>query len=225
LFHPDFHTRNIFVALDDPTQITGIIDWQSTAIEPAFVHAAEIPDFAEELPFDKTLDANRRAEMDGAQADAQRCAQTWAVLAYICPKLGEAAALDPLLCRYLATASSGWLDDAVSLRSLLTDLDQRWEDLGLPGDSLYQPSQEDAKTLSLELDELHSKQRLRMYLARLLCCETDGWVEMGRWEEVLPMYRTEYERFIEACVASREEGESESEAMRKGQRLWPFDLR
>ncbi|KAK0950488.1 hypothetical protein LTR12_018298 [Friedmanniomyces endolithicus] len=225
LFHPDFHTRNIFVASDDPTQITGIIDWQSTAIEPAFVHAAETPDFAEELPFDKTLDANRGADMDGAEADAQRCAQTWAVLAYICPKLGKAAALDPLLCRYLATASSGWLDDPVSLRSLLTDLDRRWEDLGLPGNSLYQTSKEGAKTLSLELDELQSTQRLRMYLARLLCCETDGWVEAGRWEEVLPMYRGEYERFIEACVASREEGESQSEAIKKGQRLWPFDLR
>ena len=98
LFHPDFHARNIFVGLDDPTYITGIIDWQSAVIEPAFVNAAEIPDFAEELPFDRTLDATRDAETDAAQTDAQRCASTWAVMAHLCPKLGEvASALDPLL--------------------------------------------------------------------------------------------------------------------------------
>ena len=225
LFHPDFHTRNIFVALDDPTQVTGIIDWQSTAIEPAFVHAAETPDFAEELALDKTLDANRSVDLAEAESEAQRCTQTWTVLTYVCPKLGKALSLHPLLCRYLATANSGWLDDAVSLRSLLADLERRWEDLGLPGESLYRPSQSDAETLSLELDELQSTQRLKVYLARLLRCEMDGWVEADRWEGVLTMYRAEYERFIEACVTSREQDESEHEAIRKGQRLWPFDLR
>lgn len=95
----------------------------------------------------------------------------------------------------------------------------------MPGASLYQPSQEDVETLSLKLDELQSTERLRMYLARLLRCETDGWVEVGRWEEILPLYREEYARFIEACVASREDSESESEAVAKGERLWPFDLR
>lgn len=36
LFHPDLHKRNIFVSDDDPSKITGIIDWQSSSIEPAF---------------------------------------------------------------------------------------------------------------------------------------------------------------------------------------------
>lgn len=57
LFHPDFYARNIFVAADDPAKITGIIDWQSTAIEPVYVYAAETPDFAEDLPLDEMLDA------------------------------------------------------------------------------------------------------------------------------------------------------------------------
>ena len=73
LFHPDFHARNIFVALNDPTQVTGVVDWQSAAIEPAFVMAAETPDFAEELHLDRTLDANRDADMDAVKADTQRC--------------------------------------------------------------------------------------------------------------------------------------------------------
>jgi hypothetical protein len=130
LFHPDFHTRNIFVDQDDPTQITGVIDWQAAAIGPVFVNVEDIPDFAQELSLDETLDAVLDAERTAAQADARRCAGTWAVMAHLCPKLGEAASvLDPLLCRYMAALGSGWLDDVVSLHSLLTDLSRQWRTL------------------------------------------------------------------------------------------------
>ncbi|RHZ58563.1 hypothetical protein CDV55_106039 [Aspergillus turcosus] len=46
LLHPDFHMRNIFVSSEEPALITGLIDWQSTSIEPAFIYANETPDFA-----------------------------------------------------------------------------------------------------------------------------------------------------------------------------------
>lgn len=46
LLHPDFHKRNIYVSAEDPTVITGVIDWQSASIEPAFIYANETPDFA-----------------------------------------------------------------------------------------------------------------------------------------------------------------------------------
>ncbi|PWY71677.1 hypothetical protein BO70DRAFT_414391, partial [Aspergillus heteromorphus CBS 117.55] len=46
LLHPDFHKRNIHVSAEDPTIITGLIDRQSSSIEPAFIYTNEIPDFA-----------------------------------------------------------------------------------------------------------------------------------------------------------------------------------
>ncbi|KAJ5600729.1 hypothetical protein N7450_001796 [Penicillium hetheringtonii] len=46
LFHPDLHKRNIFMSEDDSSTITGIIDWQSSSVEPAFWYADEVPDFA-----------------------------------------------------------------------------------------------------------------------------------------------------------------------------------
>lgn len=46
LFHPDLHKRNIFVSEDDPSIIPGIIDWQSSSIEPAFWYADDVPNFA-----------------------------------------------------------------------------------------------------------------------------------------------------------------------------------
>lgn len=225
LFHPDLHTRNIFLAPEDPTQIKGVIDWQSTAIEPAFTYAAMTPDFAEELPLDRTLDAHLNADLIDAQADAQRCASTWAVLVYTFPGLGKAAMLDPLLCRYMAAGSLGWLEDAVPIRSLLADLSQRWKTLELPGDCPYQPSPEETKSLSKDLEEMETTQRLRMYLSRLIRCETDGWVAADRWEEILPVYRGQFEGWIQTCAETREEDEDETAAIKKGQRLWPFDQR
>jgi hypothetical protein len=225
LFHPDLHARNIFVDPNDPTKIMGIIDWQSTAIEPAFVHANETPDFAEEPVLDRILDANVSPELQEAQDHAQRCGGTWAVMAYICPKLGKAITLDYDLCYYLADVSSGCSDDMTSLRSLLADVSSRWEELGLPGICPYQPSEEEAKILSLELDHLQSTKRMRMFLSRLLRCEMDGWVEKGRWDEVVPVYRDQYAKFVESCIESREEDETEEEAVRKADKLWPYDLR
>jgi hypothetical protein len=38
LWHNDLHSDNIFVDKDNPTQITGIIDWQGVPLSPAFLH-------------------------------------------------------------------------------------------------------------------------------------------------------------------------------------------
>lgn len=46
LLHPDLNKRSIFVLENDATVVTGIIDWQSASVEPAFWYAYDIPDFA-----------------------------------------------------------------------------------------------------------------------------------------------------------------------------------
>ncbi|KAF1956274.1 kinase-like protein [Byssothecium circinans] len=38
LWHNDLHSDNIFVNENNPTQITGIIDWQAVHLSPAFLH-------------------------------------------------------------------------------------------------------------------------------------------------------------------------------------------
>ncbi|KAI6901118.1 hypothetical protein KC334_g8287, partial [Hortaea werneckii] len=225
LFHPDLHARNIFVDSNDPTQVLSVIDWQCTGIEPAVVHAVEQPHFAEEPLLDKTLDAETTHDSHELQAHAQRCKTAWAAMILLCPKLGKAVSLDHDLCRYLANVACGYSDDMTTPRSLLRDVSRKWDELGLPGVCSYQPSKEDAKLLDLELDQLRSTQRLREYLSRSLRCETDGWVEERRWDDVVHAYREEYAGFVKACVASREECETEEDAERKADKLWPFDLR
>ncbi|KAJ5036776.1 hypothetical protein NUH16_004655 [Penicillium rubens] len=41
LWHSDLHTENIFVNPERPTEILGIIDWQSTELLPLFEHARQ----------------------------------------------------------------------------------------------------------------------------------------------------------------------------------------
>ncbi|KAI6787724.1 hypothetical protein KC361_g9411 [Hortaea werneckii] len=125
LFDPNLHARDIFVDSNDPTHILSVIDWQSTGIEPAVVHAVEQPDFAEEPLLDKTLDAEVTRDSHELQAHAQRCKTTWAAMVSLCPKLGKAVSLDHDLCRYLANVACGNSDDMTTIRSLLTNVSRK----------------------------------------------------------------------------------------------------
>jgi hypothetical protein len=40
IWHTDLHTENIFVNPDDPTQIVGILDWQSSSLSPLYENTA-----------------------------------------------------------------------------------------------------------------------------------------------------------------------------------------
>ena len=41
LWHDDLHVEYIFVNPEDPTEVVGIIDWQSTELAPLFYHARQ----------------------------------------------------------------------------------------------------------------------------------------------------------------------------------------
>ncbi|CEL00948.1 hypothetical protein ASPCAL00540 [Aspergillus calidoustus] len=137
LFHPDLHTRNIFVSDDNPSIITSIIDWQAASIEPAFWYSDEVPDFAEGSP--RLMNDNifrpfrycNRTWKDGAVALRHEMIETarhWNELGFEgqCPyplptreehekhekeyRLFEAAQnLRTDLSRLLNTASDGWV--------------------------------------------------------------------------------------------------------------------
>lgn len=231
LFHPDFHTRNIFVDSEDPTKITGIIDWQSAAIEPSFMLTAETPDFAEELPHDGSAHEESSTETDEltpqakVRVDAEFCAKSWAVMLHICPKSRAAHDLDSSLVHLLAAGSAGWLKDAVSMRQILLEVGAKWEELQLPGESFYKPGDTEAAELKRQFDVMKTDRQLRDHLARLVGCQTDGWVPVERWDEVLPVYRKEYRRFVESFLNEAHTDEEKAAAVREANSLWPFDQR
>lgn len=220
LSHPDLDTRNIFVSPEDHTVVTGIIDWQSAAVEPAYVFAAETLDFAAELPEQEVPDDAGSTEGQAfarLKADVDFCVRTWSITPMICPKFREASQLDDSVLQLLSAPSNGWLDDADSLRSILSNIKQMWTELGLPGESFYRETQEEAQALETRLDRRRATQQLQEFLSRRLGCDHDGWVAADRWDEVLPRYREIYRSFVESVAESDPDEDADG--------LWPFDQR
>lgn len=135
--------------------------------------------------------------------------------------------LHPVVRQYMAAPCSGWLIDVLRVQAMLTNLSRGWLSFGLPGRSMYRPSQADERNTIMKLDERASSRELRMHLVGLLDCQPDGLVSAKRWEGVLPLYREQYAQLKVACVgnACYGEGKSEVEGLETVQRLWPFDLR
>jgi hypothetical protein len=165
LIHPDIHKRNIFVSEEDPSQVTAIIDWQSTSFEPAFVYANNTPDFVENSTADipvlerlmqseapdtessegvSTDDPEVEAAQKRHEKDVSTCQQTYeAVLRGFVPKLHNARAMDETLLRPFRYCDASWTDGAAALRQELIEISQRWTELGLPGLCPYQPTPEE----------------------------------------------------------------------------------
>jgi hypothetical protein len=224
LSHPDFHTRNILVAAEDHGRITGVIDWRSAAIEPAFLFAATTPDFAVDPPmtgYEALLTKEQMKTWKQTKTKLESCSQKWTSVRHACEKFRPAFRFDLTLLHFLAAPYVGWVDNEKILLTSLKNLADKWETLRLPGPPIEipeHPGDED------RLDELESRRGLQQHLMHCLDCNHDGWIPHSRWEEVLPKYLSEYDRFLQ-CSISCGEYNSEEEATALTNRVWPWDHR
>jgi len=237
LLHPDIHKRNIFVSGEDPSQITTIIDWQSTSIEPAFVYANHTPDFVEDPAADlrvleelmqgeapdtrlskdvSTEDPEVEAARKRYEKDVSTCQQTYeVVLRGFVPKLHNARAMDETFLRIFRYCDTSWKDSAAALRQELIDISQRWTELGLPDPCPYQPTPEELSEHDKQFEDFETVQQLKLFLKRALDAESDGWVPADEW----PAKAEENEKlFGEFLESVKESGGNEERA----RALWPF---
>lgn len=122
LLHPDLHRRNIFVSGHDPTVITGIIDWQSASVEPAFWYARDLPDFAR---YPSTRD-------EASDTGDELCAQAFdGGVRLLMPKLALSRQLDESLFRPFQYCYRTWKDGAVVLRQELIKMARQSSNLDL----------------------------------------------------------------------------------------------
>lgn len=222
LFHPDLHKRNVFVAEDDPTRVTAIIDWQSTAIEPAFYYADETPDFATAIPEDAEENMEAATDKDPTAYVANLCNQAFELSVHVlAPRLASARALNEDLIRVLRYCHRTWKDGAVALRQELQELSKRWEELELPTPCPYPlPSggelQKQEKEFGLFKSVLNSKKAM----VEAMGTTSDGWAPDERWEEVQDLHRTLYTMALEEV----QRGEDPDFSVKDLRTTWPFDL-
>ncbi|KAL4902041.1 hypothetical protein BDW74DRAFT_187035 [Aspergillus multicolor] len=231
LLHPDFHMRNIFVSAEDPTRITGLIDWQTTAIEPAFIYANETPDFAalpEEPEEDTLVSVHPEPKSPGDKGrerkDASICYQTYDVcMKGLVPKLRPARLLDPTLFRLFHYSHTTWRDSAAALRQELAELSARWTELGLQGDCPFSPTEEELKEHARAYEDFETFQRLKLWLKHSLHTNSDGWVPTEKWDATKDAHRAAYNQWIQ--TAREAESRGEGMTVPKADKLWPFDAR
>ncbi|KAG9234943.1 kinase-like domain-containing protein [Amylocarpus encephaloides] len=237
LLHPDIHKRNIYVSEEDPSCVTGLIDWQSTSIEPTFVYANETPDLTEDpaanVPILKRSlpsaedDASNAAETvvespeeeparKGREKDVWICRQTFeVVLKGSVPKLHDARAIDQTLLSSFRYCDTAWRDSAAALRQELIELSQRWAELELPGSCPYQPTIEELAEHAKQYEDFEIAQQLKILLKRSLNADSDRWVHAENWETA----KTDHKALLDLWMESiKESGGSEGHT----RKLWPF---
>ncbi|KAL4784214.1 hypothetical protein BJX76DRAFT_348012 [Aspergillus varians] len=219
LLHLDFHKRNIYVLAEDPTVITGIIDWQSASIEPAFIYANETPDFAslperpDEDAFENGHDEEQKvpSHNDKEWKDSVICYKTYDVgMKGLVPKLRPAGLLDPTLFRPFYYCHTSWRDSATAVRQELIELSARWTELGLEGSCPFSPSEEELEEHARSYEDFETT-------------NSDGWVPNDVWDAAKDAHRAAYDEWIQTARESESRGESLTVA--KADKLWPFDVR
>lgn len=232
LLHADLHKRNIYVSDDDPTFVTGLIDWQSTSVEPAFVYANETPDFAahpDHVPLagdgQETLAGERKIGEDKKYKDALLCSQTFDVcMKGFVPKLRAARALDDTLFRPFRYCHSSWKDSAAAVRQSLIEVSKSWKELGLPGSCPYLPTKEELAEHKKQYEDFETVQKLKLWLIRVLDTNSDGWVPADAWEWSKMAHRDAFNKWMQTAREAKGTGHDEM-TEEKARRLWPFDDR
>ncbi|EFW19952.1 conserved hypothetical protein [Coccidioides posadasii str. Silveira] len=206
LFHPDLHKRNIFVSKDDPTTITGFIDWQSTSVEPVFEYAQDVPDFAS-IPPGGTSE----------NAETSLCYQAyelgWAMLT---PRLGATRKIDQRLLRPLIYCHRTWRDGFVPFTTELMRLREGWGELGFKTPCPIPALTAEEHVFYKEQLEIYEKMlEFRQDMIETLGVESDGWVCVDRWEDV----KRAHAYFFDTLMANMED-DKDREDLRG---MWPFD--
>lgn len=232
LLHADLHKRNIYVSDDDPTIVTGLIDWQSTSVEPAFVYASETPDFAAHpdsvlLAHDdqEKPAAERKTGKDRKYKDALLCSQTFDVcMTGFVPKLRAARALDDTLLRPFRYCHTSWKDSATAVRQELIEVSKNWKKLGMSGSCPYLPSEEELAEHKKQYEDFENVQKLKLWLIRVLNTNSDGWVPADAWEWSKMAHWDAFEKWMQTARDAMGAGD-EDMTEGKARKMWPFDMR
>jgi hypothetical protein len=220
LWHPDLHIRNLFVSQSDPSQITALIDWQSAAVEPAFMSAVIEPDFAEKVDDVDGQDDSESAHAQHAisRRNAMRRNTAYHLLASITPKLGDAMKLDNSILRVLNFCNMGWRNGAAMLRDELGDLSAKWNALRLPGECPYHPDEKEQKRQKELYEDFTAAQELKSSLSRSFYGDASGWVPASAYHAARDKHRRMFHEWLE--TATKGEGAMTRE---KATKLWPWD--
>ncbi|KAG2415131.1 hypothetical protein HFD88_006322 [Aspergillus terreus] len=188
LWHTDLHMGNIFVAPDNDSQITALIDVQSLSVLPLFLQT-RWPVFLQPprdytrglvqpvLPddfdsFDK--DDKTTALHDWTQA---KLAKAYEVSTFLENRIAHNAMNVPRVFRELFIRTGETSDvGVVPLRECLIEKFKNWSDLGFSGHCPYSFSQEDIRAHEEQFADYQEWNEVRQLAQESLDTDAEGWV-------------------------------------------------
>ncbi|KAL3481884.1 kinase-like domain-containing protein [Aspergillus californicus] len=206
LWHPDLHTENIFVHPERPSEVLGIIDWQSSEILPLFDHARQPYILDYDGPSSTTLDPPTFPEdFDNLDPIEQSRSQDLYLRMSLAMEFQQTTSFDMMLF-----AQNLLIDGDALYQSRCLDLENEWT--SLPG---VQASGNPPFPLRLSPDEgVGLMQTLRQSLGPL-------WPEKGI---VRPEQYGEVKGILKQAKVEMIEELEPSEAERAvWEESWPFD--
>ncbi|GAB7354927.1 hypothetical protein MBLNU459_g5551t2 [Dothideomycetes sp. NU459] len=216
LLHPDLHMSNIFVDPSDPTKITGIIDWQSTSIEPAFSSFLPVLHFA--IPPQYIPDYEER-EAEGKVT----ARQYWDTALDVCTqgndRLAPRREIDDDILRPYHYCHRTWKDGLPAAARELNVLLDRWQALGLPGDPPCDAIARDRlRSFEKDFESYTDAAKLKAGLEKTLEAE-DGWVPRERWEQTQDLHKFAFEQMM--AVTQEPDSDMAPDHMKA---IWPYDI-
>ncbi|KAI8939376.1 hypothetical protein NX059_003159 [Plenodomus lindquistii] len=218
LFHPDLHTRNIFVSEKDPKIVTAIIDWQSASIEPAFWYRSETPDFAQPHPDPSNEERIERKSEACAKVD-NMCLQVYA------PRLAETKLMDEAYFRLFRYCHRTWTDGAAAFRDELIQTSRRWKELGYTGTCPFpMPGLEELASHKKDFSMFTASLHLRKVLPEALNAELDGWVPTDLYEAAEAAQKEMYQMLLQEVLQGEHDEDEPLRDESDVRQVWPYDL-
>lgn len=228
MWHTDLHMGNIFVSEEDHTQITCLIDWQSTSIAPLFLQARwpvflSPPEGYREgterpkLPanFDD-LDANEK-KIALFEKDRATSSKAYEVATYLNNRDAYTAKweiFDPL-GELFARMGDTWDDGIVPLRTCLIQIVDNWGQMGLPDPCPIHFTSAERTSHEKQFSEYTQWHEIQEFAQKYLDTDAEGWIPPGAdWAKKRLQNKALLELMIERLETQMPEGEV--------RRMWPF---
>ncbi|KAK2762249.1 hypothetical protein FQN54_001259 [Arachnomyces sp. PD_36] len=236
LWHDDLHVGNILVNPDIPTEVVGIIDWQSTELAPLFYHARQPHLLDYDGPLVEGLDRpTEPRNMDHLGPDEQRAA--WmlyykrslsalykALINKQIPRLYHALEYQSSPgFNFLLLARNLLIDGEATYLAQVVELEKSWADLpgviahGRPPFPFSFSDEEAAKIesdMNGALSGMNAMQSIKDSLGDMF--PEQGIVRPEQYEEAKDALRQAKEFILETFASNESERQAWEEA-------WPFD--
>jgi hypothetical protein len=232
LWHGDLHVANIFVNPSNPTEVVGLIDWQSTEISPLYFHARQphILDY-DGPPISGLERPQPSKDMEKLEANIKKRAETLYLQQSLCslyntlthyqnPQLYAALEFQQTTSYLLLLLARNLLiDGEASYLLQVAELEATWDDLpGAKGSNYpFSFSPKEREEIEAEFEGvvrgMEAMRSIRETLGELF--PEQGIVRPDQYEEVLDALAQVKDQVIENFANTEQEKEI-------WQKVWPF---